>query len=368
MLAKIKSSISRNLTNARGWRTDRKIVVFESDDWGSIRMPSKESVETLKRKGFKTDLCAYMQNDSLESDEDLEVLFDFLIKREKKPVITANFLTANPDFDKIKDSNYQTYYYEGVEKTLNKYPGRGNVRILWKEGFENKIFIPQLHGREHLNIDNWMSDLQNGNKETLQAFKLRIFGVSGNVVIHPRKSYQAAFGLSDGGYNYNYEDIIREAYRQFKDLFGYGSKTFIAPNYTWGKEIENVLNELGITHIQGVSAQRVPDYSKDTLTIKRNYLGEENENKQKYLIRNVIFEPFSNYKKDWIGQCLKEIENSFFWKKPAIISIHRVNFIGSINPENRKRNLALFEELLNEIDKRWPEIEYLSSNELATMI
>src|SRR5690606_1371126 len=134
------------------------------------------------------------------------------------------------------------------------------------------------------------------------------------------------------------------------------SKTFIAPNYTWGEETENILNELGITHIQGVSAQRVPDYSKDILTIKRNYLGKENKNKQKYLIRNVVFEPFSNRKIDWIGRSLKEIENSFFWQKPVIISMHRVNFIGSINPENRERNLALFGKLLDEIDRRWPEV------------
>jgi hypothetical protein len=39
MINSLKSTLSRNLTNARGWRTNRKIIVFESDDWGSIRMP-----------------------------------------------------------------------------------------------------------------------------------------------------------------------------------------------------------------------------------------------------------------------------------------------------------------------------------------
>lgn len=368
MWTKIKSSLRSSVTNARGWRTKRRIVVIESDDWGSIRMPNKKSIETLKYKGFKVDKCAYMQNDSLESDEDLDALLTFLISRKKKPIITANFLTANPDFDKIKDSNYQTYYYESIDKTLNSYPGRENVKTLWKEGFENKIFIPQLHGREHLNIDNWMSDLQNGNKETLEAFKLNVFGISANVVNYPRKSYLAAFGLSNGNYKYSHEEIIKDAYYQFKKLFGYASKTFVAPNYTWGKEIENILSELGVTHLQGVSAQRVPDYSKETLTIKRNYLNKKNKNNQKYFIRNVFFEPFSNRKRNWVEQSLKEIENSFFWKKPAIISMHRVNFIGSINPENRQQNLALFKQLLDEIDRRWPEVEYLSSSDLAKII
>lgn len=365
---KLIDKFKLNLLNIPGWRTDRKIVVIESDDWGSIRMPSKESVETLKTKGFKIDQCAYMQNDSLESNEDLESLFDFLAKRKKKPVITANFLTANPDFTKIKASNFNTYHYESIEETLKSYPGRNEVKNLWKEGLDNKIFIPQLHGREHLNIDNWMFDLQNGNKETLEAFNLNVFGISTNVVSYPRKSYQAAFGLSNGVYTQNYKEIINDACNQFQDLFGYASKTFIAPNYTWGEEIEDHLNEIGITHFQGSRAQIVPNYSIGSITIKRNYLGKKNKNKQKYLIRNVVFEPFSNLKKDWIGQSLKEIENSFLWHKPAIISMHRVNFIGSINPKNRQQNLALFKELLDEIDKRWPEVEYLSSNELAKLI
>ncbi|NTW32234.1 MAG: hypothetical protein HGB12_06370 [Bacteroidetes bacterium] len=34
-------------SNIPGWRTDRKILVIESDDWGSIRMPSKETYSGL---------------------------------------------------------------------------------------------------------------------------------------------------------------------------------------------------------------------------------------------------------------------------------------------------------------------------------
>lgn len=38
----LKQYITHNLLNIPGWRTNRKIVVIESDDWGSIRMPSQE--------------------------------------------------------------------------------------------------------------------------------------------------------------------------------------------------------------------------------------------------------------------------------------------------------------------------------------
>ena len=44
MFAEIKENVSRNLSNLPGWRTKRHIIVIESDDWGSIRMSSKEVV------------------------------------------------------------------------------------------------------------------------------------------------------------------------------------------------------------------------------------------------------------------------------------------------------------------------------------
>ena len=36
------NKIKQNILNIPGWRTNRKIIVLESDDWGSIRMSSKQ--------------------------------------------------------------------------------------------------------------------------------------------------------------------------------------------------------------------------------------------------------------------------------------------------------------------------------------
>ena len=71
---------------------------------------------------------------------------------------------------------------------------------------------------------------------------------------------------------------------------------------------------------------------------------------------------------DWVGSCLKEVETSFFWHKPAIISSHRVNYIGWINPANRDRGLALLDELLNRLIKLWPDVEFMTSVELGDLI
>lgn len=368
MVHSLKTTLAKNITNARGWTSNRKIVVIESDDWGSIRMPNRKTLEHLSQKGFAVEKCGYLMNDALESNDDLTVLFEFLEKRSNTPIITANFLTANPDFEKIEESNFEEYFSESLEDTLIQYPNHSQVKDLWIEGNLNKYFVSQLHGREHLNVSQWMMDLRNGNKETLEAFNHKLFGISDNVVKVRRKSYQEAFGIKNNNFIVDYNKILSEAYFDFERLFGFKSKTFIAPNYTWGEDVEEITAKLGVTHLQGIVSQRIPSEKENRIILKRNYLGKQNKFGQKYLVRNVSFEPFSDRNKDWVTSALKDIKNAFFWNKPAIISMHRVNFVGGINPSNRESNLILFNKLLNKIDEHWPNVEYLSSNELAKLI
>ena len=70
---KYKEHILQNIINTFGYKTNRKIVVFESDDWGSIRMPSKLAYSNLLKKGIGVDKSyLYDTLDSLEKKEDLE--------------------------------------------------------------------------------------------------------------------------------------------------------------------------------------------------------------------------------------------------------------------------------------------------------
>ena len=69
-----------------------------------------------------------------------------------------------------------------------------------------------------------------------------------------------------------------------------------------------------------------------------------------------------------MDSCLKEIKTAFTWRKPAIIASHRVNFIGYINPDNREQNLKLLVELLRKIVKKWPEVEFMTSDQLGKLM
>ena len=60
-----KSLLSAHASNVPGWRTKRKIVVIESDDWGSIRMSSLEAFNNLLKAGMRENLNHYNLYDSL---------------------------------------------------------------------------------------------------------------------------------------------------------------------------------------------------------------------------------------------------------------------------------------------------------------
>ncbi|MBK9042494.1 MAG: hypothetical protein IPN97_04625 [Saprospiraceae bacterium] len=175
-------NVKYRLANIPGWRTDRKIVVIESDDWGSIRMASKQTYDTLIQQGIRVDQLSYNKYDALERRSDLTALFDVLCSVKDKngnhAKLTANTIVANPDFEKIKQSGYLTYHYELFTETLKKYPNHAGSLDLWKEGMQANIFRPQFHGREHLNVNRWLKALQKNVGQVRVALDMGMFDLS----------------------------------------------------------------------------------------------------------------------------------------------------------------------------------------------
>jgi hypothetical protein len=81
-----------------------------------------------------------------------------------------------------------------------------------------------------------------------------------------------------------------------------------------------------------------------------------------------MFEPNEHNDSTAVDRALRDIEISFRCKKPAIISSHRVNFVGSISPENREHGLRCLKELLFRIKTRWPDVEFLKFSDLVEEI
>lgn len=365
--------IERNLSNVKGFKTNRKIVVIESDDWGSIRMPSRQIHQKLREKGYNLSNHPYCFNDALAGEADLSALFElvsaFRDKNGQRPKITANTVVANPDFDKIANNGFSNYYYEPFTETLKRYPYHLKAFDLWKEGIEKNLFIPQFHGREHLNVNLWMKELNDANSLFKELFNYQMWGLAGSYAYVSGINIQAAFDTNHPEELKDQKNILKEGLDLFERIFGYRAESFIPNNYIYHSDLNPDLKREGVKFIQGMRKQRHPLLNNKKRKAVRHCIGKKNKFNQYYLVRNCEFEPNlqpSNF--DNIGNCLKGIQNAFFWNKPAIISSHRWNYIGYINEKNRENNLQNFKKLLSEILKRWPDVEFLSSAELGKYI
>jgi hypothetical protein len=366
------SNIVKNLSNIPGWRTNRKLVVFESDDWGSIRMPSLKTFNFLSNNGLDLvsgDASRYNKNDTLASKDDLAELYHVLSKplfkdiNNNSPVFTAISLVANPDFDKIKNNNFTDYYWEPFNVTLSKY-GHSGAFDMWKKGIENNLFIPQFHGREHLNVASWMRALKNNDFEARFAFDNGMWGFNNKT---PQNlMYQAAFDLENPNDLSIQKEVISSGLNLFKELFGYSATFFVPPNGPFNNSLEETAAENGIKFMSASKKQIEPQGNNKYKT-KFHWLGQKNKFEQYYLTRNCFFEP-NQTSKDWIDRCLGDVQTAFSWKKPAVISSHRVNYVGILNKTNRENGLNKLAFLLTALKRNWPNIEFITSNQLGEII
>lgn len=369
---KIRKYITNTLLNLPGWHTNRKIVVIESDDWGSIRMPSKEIYNDFLNIGIRVDKDPYCRYDSLARPDDFDALFEVLQsvkdKNGKPAIITANTLVANPDFDKIKTSDFREYHFELFTKTLKRNKQTEKSFDLWQEGMQAGIFHPQFHGREHLNINKWLRYLKEGEEITRLAFDMGTFGLTPTV--DPRSpNYMGAFNSALKEDIQRYNNILTEGLKLFEDIFNYKSLSFIPTTHTWPLEIEPTLKENGVKYLQGMVMQKIPLNNDTDFRFKRNnFTGRKSKAGLIYISRNAYFEPSVYPTVDWVNECLRRVKIAFFMKKPFVIGSHRLNFIGAIDEKNRTQNLMGLKRLLKQIVNDFPNVEFMTTDQVGELI
>jgi hypothetical protein len=356
--------------NILGKHVSKKIVVFESDDWGSIRMPSVKVYEELMSLGIPLDKDSFCKYDTLESSDDLSLLFDLLSSFKggdgKHPVFTANSVVANPDFDSIRQSGFQKYYHETINETYSRYFSQNNVLTLCREGIEQSLFKPQFHGREHINYVAWLDLLKSGDKNTLAGFERGVIGHS------PGKKgrLEDVMATLDGNpseHLQRWDQDLEEGLQLFEQIWGYRSKSFIAPCYRWHSSIESSLHKYGVKYIQGLALQQEWKNEKDH-RLKFHWLGQKNYCDMQYLVRNCFFEPAIYPYIDITSLCLKRMNIAFKLGKPAVICTHRLNYTGGLLVKNRNHGLYELKRLLRSVVKRWPDVVFLSSDQLGDII
>jgi len=214
-----------------------------------------------------------------------------------------------------------------------------------------------------------MSDLRAGHREVHVAFRNRFYGLKTQTGSPRQKNYLSAH-WPDSTEDLNaLEKITDDGLMQFREIFGYSSTCFVGCNYVWPAEFEPFLAARGVKLMQTQRGHAQPDPKRSgKIRICRHYTGETNRYGQHYAVRNVLFEPYLDENADWARRALREVSQSFSLGKPAVVSSHRINFVGGMDMAHRDRNLRHLSKFLDFVRNRWPEVEFTTSDELAEIM
>ena len=353
---------------SKGLKTDRQIIVFESDDWGAERSFSKKALDELVSKYADFEPDSYQAFDCTETDEDVKKLKQVVLKHKDKngnpACFTLNFATKNLDYGAMKKDDYKSVKLLGIDEYYKLSGSSKKVLAEVADGEYKGCFLPQLHCREHINTEELIDDIFAGDNLQKDALDLKIVGVKNSLYCG-----MDCLNLSSEKSG----KIIEEAVKEFKRIFGQFSESFIAPCYVWKNSDEKTLEENGVKFLQGKLFQNIPakngKYKK-----KLHRFGEKSKvSNIRYFYRNCFFEPskdlMNGASEDAIlNDIISQIRFAFKCKKPAVICSHRVNYVGGMSTQNREKGLALLDRLLSIIKTEFKNVEFMSTPEMCKEI
>ena len=239
--------------------------------------------------------------------------------------------------------------YPDCERSLN----------LLKKGEELGYICIQSHGREHINYQYWLKLLRSGNEDVRIAFDMGMCWLFPKTQPTMPNPVVSAYEYASKEEKSDLLNSISMGLSMFERQFGHKSCTFVAPCFIWSDAIEEVLRNHGVIMIQSDRIQK--DHTIHSKRDRVHYMGEKNRFGQVYSIRNCIFEPAINRDGKEMERCLAQVSQAFETDRIAVISSHRINYVGGIIPENRTSTLNQLKVLLDMIIKKYPDVEFMSS-------
>lgn len=351
----------RGLKNAVARRYSTRWVVFDSDDWGGQRVPSRSVLEALIELGILTGDSPY-DYDTLESAQDLSALLEVLgqIKGADGNAAVFSCYTnpANPDFATIRDNDFSAYAWEPLSATLARRGDGAAVKAAWRQGIDAGLLAPQYHGREHLQVRLWMEHLRD-SPQVRRGFELGFYSVPQSGLPAAARGFRAANFFRDASELPELADIIRSGADCFAAEFGERAEIYCPANNIFHPSLYPAVAEAGcravIRHVRNAE----PD-GQGGLRRVWGHAGVT-EAGLDWFGRNTLFEPAQGY---GVDHALAGIDSAFAWGVPAVISTHRVNYVGGIDPAVRDRGLRDLKALLREITRRWPDASFVPSTRL----
>ena len=355
------------LSNFRGVHP----VVFESDDWGLCGEGRNAQVYSdLISIGY-TDIVSEklqpMYKNTLESETDLENLCNSLVKYKDSlgrfPVITANMIMSNPDFDRIKMNKFSNYFVIPITKGFPSGWGDWSTVVRgWKKAIRRKVWVPEYHGFSHFNYRNWMRGLRNKDSRLLDFFDKRLVTSSDEFRVLSEYGVHLGDAWVFQSYKEQFSDICN-GLEIFNTLFRRYPRTTIPPNNVWNSSTYRAFSKANVRFIQSEK-----ESTKSTIGVRNMDLSTISDVITSLLLqfgplrkhhRNVRLE----YTAVDESEAVTSTEQLFKSSVPAIVDTHRVNYVSGVDaslPQKSLRRLESYLRAILEDDK----IVFLTDNEL----
>jgi len=330
------------------------VLVISSDDWGDV-LSSRESPADLD------DLAA--------------VLRRFRDRYGNHPVVTAYVNPAKPDFARIAESGFKEYSWRF------RYDDEPEMVEKWKSLSAEGLVEMQFHGREHVNVALWLAALRDDVPGFREQFRLGRIPYVHDAVYQSRLALDKRFGFLFRSYIDATMDpprslplgvqaeMVRSGVELMREHFGAAPSVAVPPGHVWD------VNTLEAYRAAGIAFFEVPEMP---VTAVGRYLErianagivrwQSRPHGVGALIRNCIFEPGwqeANRLQAAIaarGAAAKARELMSLGI-PVVVGTHAVHYTGDVR--KRDANLAGLATLIDEVQRAYPDVAFLSASQLA---
>lgn len=338
-----------------GLRFSRPVVIFQSDDWGLVGIRDQEGLAELHACGVELGGQPY-DSYSLETAEDLRLLYQVLLRHRdsigRPPCFVFNFIVANVNFPKVVDSRYARLELLPLDEGIPGKWHRPGLIEAYREGIENGLIYPAFHGLTHF--------CQGVAERTLKGDDdrgrlLRTLYAVDTPLLHSRTPWIRFEYRDDSGWlnMATQRKLIREGVRLFERVFGTVPVTACAPGYRANNDTRRAWAEVGIRVAQnGPGLSLFPYFDRNGLL---------------QLFRNVPFDPALDPVSYDIHHTYKNAQECLAAGKPAVVSVHSINFHSTIR-NNRELTLERLESFLNLLEENHTDLIYANDYDLLRIV
>jgi hypothetical protein len=355
MIAPLWRAAKRSMAALSGLRNPapvRPIVVFESDDWGRVGLPSLQSLKQLQDCGVpigKSPWDFY----GLESDEDILRLGDVLSKFRdvdgKQACFTANFVMANADLERMRREEFHTFRWIAIN---DGFPSPWNETLLsaYLCNIDRGTFYPGLHGFTHFNVPAMMKLLAETTTRGDRMRQLAALGVPYLASLTPECNF--ALVERDGMDERFLSEKDQEAWietgvRLFGVAFGRKPATTCAPGYRANDTTLQIWRRHGLVTAQMIGRRGISASSQLTV-----------------LERNVAFEP-ALAPDGLLVKAMEQARRAVASGFPVVVCSHSINYMSRFlgSAEEGRRHLG---ELLHHLLIAFPDLRFATDADITS--